>query len=421
MRNIGKYLCAAALVLALTGCANEKKEIITDTQPALSQTYNNVIEQINKTEKTSEILEEPETKIENETETNEIDESTKEVSLVMVGDVLLHTRVYESGLMEDGTYTYDHLFANVKNDIEAADLALVNQEVILGGRELGLSGYPAFNGAYEVGDSLVNTGFDVVLHATNHALDKGKRGLLNCIHFWKENYPQIGVIGIHESQEEADTVYITQVNGIRIAILNYTYGTNGISLPSDMPYAVELWNETKIKADVEKAKQEADFIVCCPHWGTEYVLEQTKDQEKKAQFLADLGVDLIIGAHPHVIEPIKWISGKDGNETLVYYSLGNFINATSGTGNGKAARMLGAMAKVTIAMDSSNEAYISDYGVEPLVTHLVSGRGLITTYKLSDYTKELADVNEMRAQDSSFSLSYCQALCRQVFGENYIE
>lgn len=417
MKKIIKYLYVAIFVLLLTGCANEEKEIIEDTQPVLAQTYDNVISQtVEMTEDVQKM-----TEMETESEINQNSEDEKEVSLIMVGDVLLHTRVYESGLMEDGTYQYDHLFANVKADIEAADLALVNQEVILGGRELGLSGYPAFNGAYEVGDSLVSAGFDVVLHATNHALDKGKKGLLNCIHFWKENYPQIGVVGIHESESEADTVYVTQVNGIRIAILNYTYGTNGISLPSDMPYAVELWNETKIKADVEKAKQEADFIVCCPHWGTEYVLEQTKDQENKAQFLADLGVDLIIGAHPHVIEPIKWITGKDGNETLVYYSLGNFINATSGTGTGKAARMLGAMAKVTITMDSSSKAYISDYAVEPLVTHLVSGRGLITTYKLCDYTQELADVNEMRSQDSSFSLSYCQALCRQVFGDDYTE
>ena len=346
----------------------------------------------------------------------------QEVSLVMVGDILMHTKVYESGLMEDGSYNYDHMFAQVKTDIEEADIAIVNQEVILGGRELGLSGYPAFNAAFEVGDSLVDAGFDVILHATNHALDKGKKGLLNCIQFWEEQYPDIAVLGIHESEEDAQEIYVQEINGIRVAILNYTYGTNGIALPKDMPYAVELWDEKQIADDVVRAKEIADFIVVCPHWGTEYVLEETADQRKKAQFLADLGVDLVIGTHPHVVEPVKWVSGAEGNQMLVYYSIGNFINATSGTGNGKAARMLGAMAEVTIAMnEETQEAYISEYGIEPLVTHNVSGSGQITTYKLVDYTEELAKQNEMIYQDRTFSKAYCEDISSTVFGDLYIE
>lgn len=346
----------------------------------------------------------------------------QEVKLIMVGDILMHTKVYESGLMEDGSYNYDHMFAQVKTEIESADIALVNQEVILGGKELGLSGYPAFNAAYEVGDSLVDAGFDVILHATNHALDKGKKGLLNCIQFWDEQYPEIGVLGIYQNEKDAQEIYIQEVNGIKLAILNYTYGTNGIPLPKDMPFAVELWNEQQIADDVAMAKEKADFIIVCPHWGTEYVLEETADQKKKAQFLADLGVDLVIGTHPHVVEPVKWISGAEGNQTLVYYSIGNFINATSGVGSGKAARMLGAMAEVTIAKDEdTQEVSIQEYGVEPLVTHNVSGRGQITTYKLSDYTEELASQNEMIYQDYAFSKAYCEDICSKVFGELYIE
>ena len=262
----------------------------------------------------------------------------------------------------------------------------------------------------------------MILHATNHALDKGKKGLLNCIHFWEECYPDIAVLGIHESQEDAQEIYVQEVNGIRLAILNYTYGTNGISLPKDMPYAVELWDEKQITEDVTRAKEMADFVIVCPHWGTEYVLEETADQRKKAQFLADLGVDLVIGTHPHVVEPVKWVTGTAGNETLVYYSIGNFINATSGTGTGKAARKLGAMAEVTITMDDETQkAYISQYGIEPLVTHNVSGSGQITTYKLEDYTEELAAENEMIYQDSAFSIAYCESICSEVFGDLYME
>ena len=342
------------------------------------------------------------------------------VDIVMVGDVLLHTRVAESGLMADGTYNYDHMFANVKDDIEGADIAIVNQEVILGGRDLGLSGYPAFNGAFEVGDSLVKAGFDVVLHATNHALDKGKKGLLSCLSFWEENYPDIGVLGIYDTEEDADEIYVHEENGIKIAILNYTYGTNGISLPNDMPYAVDLWDEDAIRRDVEVAKEEADFVIVCPHWGTEYVLEETYDQREKAQFLADLGVDLVIGTHPHVVEPIEWVTGENGNEMLVYYSIGNFINATEVWSSGVAKRMLGAMAEVTITKDG-DDAYIEKYGVEPLVSHLVEGSGLMTTYRLSDYTEELANKNEIKHQDDEFSVEYCEEICKDVFGELFSE
>ncbi|MBQ6787836.1 MAG: CapA family protein [Lachnospiraceae bacterium] len=422
MRKKDRYLYLTTLLLALgvTGCMRMPGE--DSAQVFMSES----VEETN-SEVLIEQLDVPMTMTtEVETQQDEIETveepEPQEVSLVMVGDILMHTKVYESGLMEDGSYNYDHMFAQVKTDIEEADIAIVNQEVILGGRELGLSGYPAFNAAFEVGDSLVDAGFDVILHATNHALDKGKKGLLNCIQFWEEQYPDIAVLGIHESEEDAQEIYVQEINGIRVAILNYTYGTNGIALPKDMPYAVELWDEKQIADDVVRAKEIADFIVVCPHWGTEYVLEETADQRKKAQFLADLGVDLVIGTHPHVVEPVKWVSGAEGNQMLVYYSIGNFINATSGTGNGKAARMLGAMAEVTIAMnEETQEAYISEYGIEPLVTHNVSGSGQITTYKLVDYTEELAKQNEMIYQDRTFSKAYCEDISSTVFGDLYIE
>lgn len=406
-QQMKKLMILAFMSVSLTACADVKNE---------QETFETVIS----VENMDAVPETPQTLPTESGQEEETQEQPQSVELIMVGDVLLHTRVSDSGLQEDGTYQYDHLFAQVKEKVESADLALVNQEVILGGTKLGLSGYPCFNGAYEVGDSLVNAGFDVILHATNHAMDKGKTGILNCLHFWKENYPQIGVTGIYETQEEADEIYVTTVNDIRIAVLNYTYGTNGIALPADMPYAVSLWDEEKIRQDVEKARKEADFIVVCPHWGTEYMLEETADQRKKAQFLADLGVDLIIGTHPHVIEPVEWITGEDGTQTLCYYSLGNFINATSGTGADTANRMVGGMADVIITMEDG-EAIIEEYGIEPLVSHLVEGRGKMTTYFLRDYTPELAAENEIRKQDSSFSLPYCVDLCRRVFGDLFVE
>ncbi|MCI8611864.1 MAG: CapA family protein [Clostridiales bacterium] len=340
------------------------------------------------------------------------------VTISMVGDVLLHETVSNSGRMADGSYQYDHLFQNVRDEIAAADLAIVNQEVILGGRELGLSGYPNFNGAFEVGDALVRAGFDVVLHATNHALDKKEAGVRNCLHFWKTSYPDIAVLGIYDSTAARDTVYVREINGIRIAILNYTYGTNGMLLPGGSPYTINLLEESKVRADIAQAQNTADFVIVAPHWGTEYTLKPDASQEKWTQIFYECGVNLVIGTHPHVIEPVEMITGDKGN-MLVYYSLGNFINSTAETGKGIANRMVGAMAQITITMDDQGKAYISNYGVLPLVTHVRTGSGQITTYKLSDYTQTLAEENEICSSDPDFSLVYCQNLCRQVFGELY--
>ncbi len=405
MKKKVSFIVGIMTAIAIVGCSNKNNEPTAEVAGTVAQS--------------GELTEDIKTDgAEGDTEQATEEQQPICIDIIMVGDILLHDRVNESGLMEDGTYNYDHMFAQVKDDISEADIAIVNQEVILGGRDMGLSGYPAFNGAFEVGDSLVDAGFDVVLHATNHALDKSKKGIFSCLSFWEENYPEIGVLGIHDTETDAEEIYVKEVEGIKIAVLNYTYGTNGIALPSDMPYAVDMWDEDAIKADVELAKTMADFIIVCPHWGTEYVFEETKDQQKKAQFLADLGVDLVIGTHPHVVEPVKWVEGVNGNDTLVYYSIGNFINATSGDHTGAAARMLGAMAKVTLTTDGK-DVWIEKYGVEPLVTHLVEGSGKITTYRLEDYTPELEALNEMEKQDSSFSIEYCEQICIDVFGDLY--
>lgn len=357
-----------------------------------------------------------------------------EVSLVMVGDILLHTPVAESGMQENGSYNFDALFANVKDEISAADLALVNQEVIIGGEELGVSGYPSFNAPYELGDALAGAGFDVVLHATNHTLDQGKKGVKNCLAFWENNYPQVAVLGINESKEAQEDIYVYEQDGIRIAVLNYTYGTNGIALPSDMPYAVNMLKEERVTADLAKAKEQADFIVVCPHWGTEYQLTPSAEQERWMNIFLENGVDLVLGTHPHVIEPVVWMTrdGKavetslDGTETftwqgtredgmLVYYSLGNFVNWTASSGDGIANRMVGGMAEITIGKTEEGEAFILEYGVEPLVCHLTKGTNGVTTYFLSEYTEELAKKNAIIAQDAAFSKQYCETLCEDVW------
>ncbi len=389
--------CAIALISSLCGCRVIESDLSSDDTFA---------------DTTAEDITEAVT-TEAETEPPKPDNT---VTISMVGDVLLHEKVAESGLTQDGTYNYDHLFANVKDEIEEADISIVNQEVILGGKELGLTGYPSFNGAFEVGDSLVNAGFDIVLHATNHTLDKGAKAVRNCLSFWETEHPEIAVLGINATAEAQSEIYVREENGIRIAFLNYTYGTNGIPLPSDMPYCVDLLDEETLRRDIEKAEEIADFTVVLPHWGTEYVLEPDTNQKYWAQIMFDCGADLVIGTHPHVIEPLELMDDGE-HQMLVYYSIGNFINSTAQTGSGIANRMVGAMAKVTLEKTDDESISIKEYGALPLVTHVLTGSGAITTYKLSDYTEKLAAENEIVASDPAFSLEYCQELFDRVFGD----
>lgn len=374
----------------------------------------------NKTQETSQnIPSNLETDIEKDAKEPEV-YMEPEIDILMVGDVLLHDNVQESGKLADGSYNYDHLFANITEDVKAADIAIANQEVILGGKEIGLYGYPNFNGPYEVGDALVKAGFNVILHATNHTLDRGKTALVNCMNFWKTSHSDVAVLGVFETQEAYDNdIYVYEKDGLKIAILNYTYGTNGMPAPSDMPFAVAMLEKEKVISDLEKANAIADFVVVCPHWGTEYRHEQSDEQEYWANLFLNHGVDLVIGTHPHYIQPVEMLIGENGEQMLVYYSLGNFINSTSDSGRGTADRMIGGMAKITVAKSEDGKAYIKDYGIEPLVTQLLYGTQEITTYKLSDYTEELALQNQILKQDSVFSLEFCKELCGEVFGELY--
>ena len=361
----------------------------------------------------------------NVTDTNLISEQESEsepepekMQIVMIGDMLMHDKIIASGKKEDGTYNFDHLFAQVAEFISSADLAIVNQETIMGGDSYGYTGYPSFNSPYALADAEVKAGFDVLLLATNHTLDKGKKAVINCMDYLDSTHPDLGYVGINRSQDAQDNnIYVYEANGIKVAILNYTYGTNGIALPKDMPYLVNMMDEEKIRADIRKAEEIADFTIVCPHWGTEYKLEADSSQKKWANIFLEEGVDLVLGAHPHVIEPIEWLKDDNGNEMLVYYSLGNFVNGTSSTGNGVTNRMVGGIADVTIQRDpTTGEVDIITYGAVPIVCHVAKGTEY-TVYYMEDYTEEMASKNLILLQDAQFSKELCESIFDQVWGE----
>lgn len=196
------------------------------------------------------------------------------------------------------------------------------------------------------------------------------------------------MLGIHESQEDADTIRTIDKNGIRIAMLNYTYGTNGIPVPEDKPYLVDLFDADKAAADIQRAKAMSDVVMVFGHVGTEYVYEPSEESKEWVDFFLEQGVDIVIDSHPHVCEPYTMLTRDDGHQMLVYYSMGNFISTQDAV-----PRLIGGMAKFTIEKKTvGNESSVSikDYTMEPLVSHWNHNTQDYAVYKLADYTDELA-------------------------------
>jgi len=339
------------------------------------------------------------------------------MQIVMIGDMLMHEKILKSGKLDTGGYNFDHLFTNVKDFVAAADLAIVNQETIIGGSAFGYTGYPSFNTPSELVDAEVKAGFDVLLFATNHAYDKGAKGVRNCMEYLESTHPDLGYVGINQSAEDRENIYTYEANGITVAILNYTYGHNGVKLPKDLKYLINELDEEKIRSDIRKAEEIADFTIVCPHWGTEFKHTIDAKQEAWTNIFLEEGVDLVLGTHPHVVEPVEWVTHENGHKMLVYYSLGNFINGTDSSGHGVTDRMIGAMADILLERNAeTGNVEIKQYDAHPVVCHIAE-KTEYTVYFLKDYTEELAKQNLALQQDSEFSKSLCESIFYQVFGE----
>ena len=271
-------------------------------------------------------------------EVTKIEEKKYEVSLVAVGDNLIHSSLYKDANKHANYNGYDFkpMLTYIKDIVTNYDIGYFNQETILGGTELGLSDYPTFNSPYEVGDGMIDAGFNLVSLATNHTVDRGKKAVENSCAYWKQQ-ENVLTSGSYCSDEERNEIRIEEKNNITYTMLNYTYGTNGMPVAND--YLVNVWptnldindpsRDTKyqnykeqVKIDVERVRDKVDVLIVAMHWGVEYTHNPTEYEKDMANYLASLGVDVIIGTHPHVIQPVTWI-----DDTLVIYSLGNFISA----------------------------------------------------------------------------------------------
>jgi len=339
--------------------------------------------------------------------------------LVAVGDNLMHRSCTLSAKNADGTYDFTKHFANMADIFKAAGLAVISQDTVLGGIELGATSTETgiFNTAVELADGMADSGINVVLAANNHIMDEGSAGLNTMMSYFSTKYPNITLLGVNNSREAKDEPVYVETNNIKIAMINYSYGSNQTADLDASPYLLNQYDEDWLSDILKQAREEADFIIAFPFWGEQNSMDYTQEQERQAQFLADNGVDLIIGSYPHVVEPVKWITAENGDRTLVYYSLGNFQSIQNTVEN-----MLGGQANVTISKEEDG-THISDYSLDFVVTHYEQRESseyydIVTTYPLADYTSDLAARHGMSVSgNEEFNLASLQGLSSQILSK----
>lgn len=396
--NIWKRLLCAALALCMfcCGCAassgKEEPPQLQDPQPAPVEQPELPAEPV-----LPEPLPEPEPEPEPVT-----------LRLTAVGDNLLHNTLSMDSEQDDGSYCFDPLYEHIADIISGSDIAFINQEVMLTGQ---VSAYPNLAAPAEVADALIKVGFNVVNLATNHSLDKGVKGLEACL----ENIharPFEGILGAFRTEEEAAQLCILEKQGVRFGFLSYTYGLNGYRLPEGKEYMITLIDEEKMETDLAAIRPQCDYLVVSMHWGNEYQHTQNQYQEQLAQLLCDGGADLIIGTHPHVLQPVEWIESDTGHRTLCAYSLGNFIS-----GQHKRPTMLGGILDLRLKFDPDGTLLETvSAGVIPTVTYYGS-KGGYTVYPLEQFTEEQAAAHGVKKYEKPLTLDYLNDLKDKVLGD----
>ena len=247
------------------------------------------------------------------------------IQLITVGDIMMHEPQISSGYNEKTkTYNYDYMYEEVAPYLKEGDLTIGNLELTLSGANQKYTGYPQFNAPDAVADALIKAGFDLLTTANNHSLDRKFAGLERTISVLEER----GLLhtGTYRTKAESQSILIQEVKGTKIAFLAYTYGTNGIKVDKGKEYSVNYINQDKMAKDIKLARQKGAELICVSvHFGVEYMRTPHKAQKQLVEFLVEQGVDIILGSHPHVLQPIE-IREAQGKETVILYSQGNFIS-----------------------------------------------------------------------------------------------
>jgi poly-gamma-glutamate synthesis protein (capsule biosynthesis protein) len=337
-------------------------------------------------------------------------ETPKSVTLTAVGDNLIHDVIYWQAKSGD-SYDFSPVYRRVKEQIEAADIAYINQETPLVPGEPP-SSYPQFNTPVEMAADLQETGFDVLGIANNHMLDRGASGLAKTIGTIRST-EGLTLTGAYLHAEEQKTIPLVESGGLRFSFLGFTEHTNGIPLPKDSSgMIVYTENITQIRQLMALARQQSDVVVVSVHWGNENSFTPTAAQEALAQELADLGAHLIIGTHPHVLQPATYLNRKLGGKTLVLYSLGNFVSAQITPAN-----LVAAMAEVTFTPGAKKTTPITiTHRFTPIVTHYEGSFRGLSIYPLAEYTDELAAKHGVRQRGYAFTREGIEDILRETIG-----
>lgn len=326
--------------------------------------------------------------------------------------------VYASETGRSVEYRFADMYEGVAELIAGADLAYVNHETPVAGKEFGISGYPDFNAPDEIGDDLAEVGFDIINIANNHMLDMGAKGYESSISYWNEKSAEKGltVIGGY-TKDDFDNIRFVEKNGFRIALLSYTTLIN-YSHKNDIPSGSDLLipyaNENDMKRQVELARDGgADVIIVAMHWGDEDDFEPNAEQKKYAKILAGLGVDVILGSHSHTLQPIEWIEGENGHKTLCAYSLGNLISTMY-----YSYYMVGGILTFDIVRNDDGISIEAPLLV-PTMCHYSMTRDALKIYKLEDYTQELLEKHGSQLK-ASFTMDTLYGYVKNTIDDEFL-
>ncbi|MBE6885959.1 MAG: CapA family protein [Ruminococcaceae bacterium] len=320
------------------------------------------------------------------------------LSFLGFGDNIIHGAVYHAArVMENGKvvgHNFLPFYEDVAPLIAEADISFINQETPMCGDHRGFSNYPRFNTPQQMGKDLVTLGFDIISVANNHMIDQGASGLAEEIDFLDSL--SVFHVGAYRNQKDYDTVRIFQKDGLKIAVLSYTFSTNGLSLPSGSELIIPWTDKNIMTRQIRAAKELSDMVIVSVHWGDEDSFSVNQHQRSLAQMMADEGVAVVLGHHPHVIHPIEWVEGESGNQTLVYYSLGNMLNSQLRFRN-----MVGLIASFNICWREGEAPRIENASCIPTVSFHRQGFKDYRLLTLEHFTPELAAAHFSNTQESS--------------------
>lgn len=319
-------------------------------------------------------------------------DAPRDVTLSFLGcgdNIIYYGNVREAKYLAQGSereYDFSPTYSNVADMIAQADISFINQETLMCGEGYELSYYPRFNSPQAVGDTLVSLGFDVVSMANNHMLDQGESGLAASIAYWRGQ--DVLPVGGYTDRADSEQLRVLTRQGVRIAFLSYTCGTNGMVCRDDSgAYVPYLNDETlpTVQEQIRRADEEADLVIVSAHWGDEGSFYASDAQKTYAQAISDAGADVIVGHHPHVLQPVVWLTGEEkGNKTLCAYSLGNFVAEQDDD-----YELVGGMLSFDIHV-SGDKVALENVCLIPTVYHFNPSFYDNSVWLMRDYTAQMA-------------------------------